>query len=65
MSPRPRGYCFLSKRLFLVSGYLVSFFLQTEVRITDADLHPMFVQVALLQKGDYFVSRFPTRLPAN
>lgn len=26
----------------------------TEVRITDADLHPMFVQVALLQKGDYF-----------
>ncbi|XP_015779126.1 PREDICTED: uncharacterized protein LOC107356968 [Acropora digitifera] len=29
-------------------------FLQTEVRITDADLHPMFVQVALLQKGDYF-----------
>ncbi|XP_068761592.1 uncharacterized protein [Montipora capricornis] len=26
----------------------------TEVRITDADLHPMFVQVALLQKGDSF-----------
>jgi len=26
----------------------------TEVRITDADLHPMFVQVALLQKGDCF-----------
>lgn len=30
-------------------------FVQTEVRITDADLHPMFVQVALLQKGDIFV----------
>ena len=30
-------------------------FVQTEVRITDADLHPMFVQVALLQKGDSFV----------
>ena len=30
-------------------------FIQTEVRITDADLHPMFVQVALLQKGDSFV----------
>ncbi|CAH3013636.1 unnamed protein product [Porites evermanni] len=27
---------------------------QTEVRITEADLHPMFVQVALLQKGDCF-----------
>lgn len=27
---------------------------QREVRITDADLHPMFVQVALLQKGDSF-----------
>ncbi|KAJ7340503.1 hypothetical protein OS493_003255 [Desmophyllum pertusum] len=26
----------------------------TEVRITDADLHPMFVQVALLSKGDSF-----------
>lgn len=30
-------------------------FVQREVRITDADLHPMFVQVALLQKGDSFV----------
>ena len=29
---------------------------QTEVTITEADLNPAFVQVALLSKGDSFVS---------
>ena len=37
------------------SFHIIIFTAQTVIRITEADLHPMFVQVALLLKGDCFV----------
>ena len=45
-------------------SHFLSFNSQTEVRIKEADLNPIFVQVALLSKGDCFVRIFNFSFPS-